>query len=305
MRKSTLTAAIAAMTLGLVLPTAGFAEDLKALPAPTPMPMLPATPAASSAPPAASPLAAAPLPSAPSPATAATTTTTTTTTSMPAMATPSSMPSVPTVSPGMPPMGAMPGTTTTSTSTTSGPLGTQPATPKIVQDAVAGLQKTDPINLDDMIRAQDAINRLDLLLEIEKRQAELKKLRDERNKVTASASPLGAGIPASALNLPPMKAAVTPPSPSPSMNIPKPSIVSSPSSNYSLKRIMGAEGRYSAVLVDGGSTVTARPGETLPDGSKVKSVSLTSVSLVKDGKRKNLTIPSDAYIVRGTEEVSE
>lgn len=175
-------------------------------------------------------------------------------------------------------------------------LTTSPTTPKIVQQAVDGLQKTDPINLDDMIRAQDAINRLDLLLEIEKRQTELKKLRDERNKP----STLSAGIPASALNLPPIHTAAVSTMPRP---ISAPPPVSS--SGYSLKRIEGSDGRYSAVLGDGDKMMSVHQGETLPDGSKVKAVSLTSVSLIKDKKSKTLTIPSDSYIVRGSEEVTE
>jgi type IV pilus biogenesis protein PilP len=184
------------------------------------------------------------------------------------------------------------------------PLNSTSATPKIVQEAVTGLQKTDPINLDDMVRAQDAINRLDLLLEIEKRQSELKKIRDERNKVN-----LTLGIPSSALNLPRGPAAPAAPAPAPApvaapmtIQLPPPP---SPISNYVLKRIMGSEGRYAAVLDDGGRALSVRPGETLPDGSKVKTVTLTSISIEKDKKSKTLTIPSDSYIVRGSEVVTQ
>jgi type IV pilus biogenesis protein PilP len=201
----------------------------------------------------------------------------------------------PGVVPGSPP-GALP--------PPGSPLNSSPATPKIVQEAVTGLQKTDPINLDDMVRAQDAINRLDLLLEIEKRQTELKKIRDERNKPT-----LSAGIPASALGLPKTPGAAAP---APVSSAPRPVTLpvtpppaASPISNYILKRIMGSEGRYAAVLDDGGKTISVRPGETLPDGSKVKTVTLTSISIEKDKKSKTLTIPSDSYIVRGSEAVTQ
>jgi type IV pilus biogenesis protein PilP len=197
------------------------------------------------------------------------------------------------------PVGVVPGSPPGALPPPSTPLNSSPATPKIVQEAVTGLQKTDPINLDDMVRAQDAINRLDLLLEIEKRQSELKKIRDERNKPS-----LTSGIPASALNLPKPSLPSSAPSADRPITIPV-APPPSPISNYSLKRIMGSEGRYAAVLDDGGKTLSVRPGETLPDGSKVKTVTLTSISIEKDKKSKTLTIPSDSYIVRGSEAVTQ
>lgn len=175
------------------------------------------------------------------------------------------------------------------------------------------LQKVDQINLDDMIRAQDAINRLDLLLEIEKRQTELKKVRDERNKPAASATAaaaaglLGSAIPAAALNLPKINVADTPSSSSssssgsssPSFSIPKPKSSEGPSEKLSIKRISGTDGRYFAVInTDDNSSQTVHVGDKLPDGTLVKAITLTSVSLFKDKKSKNLTIPSDSYIVR-------
>ena len=184
-------------------------------------------------------------------------------------------------------------------------------TPKIVQDAVTGLQKTDPINLDDMIRAQDAINRLDLLLEIEKRQSELKKIRDERNKPAAS-SLLGGSIPASALNLPSSNKPVPAPSPSfvPSevSPPPPPKKVTQPpaaetSEKYSIRRIVGSAGRYLAVINTGEDRPqTIKVGDKLSDGSIVKSISLTNVVLTKDKKSKILTIQSDSYIIRESEQ---
>ena len=186
--------------------------------------------------------------------------------------------------------------------------------PSAVQDAVTRLQKVDQINLDDMIRAQDAINRLDLLLEIEKRQTELKKVRDERNKPSASAAAaglLGSAIPASALNLPkpPSLPASDVPSFSQSSSTSftskssfsskKPEDTSGPSSKYSIKRISGTDGRYFAVInTDDNASQSVHAGDKLPDGTIVKSITLTKVSLIKDKKSKDLTIPSDSYIVR-------
>lgn len=174
-----------------------------------------------------------------------------------------------------------------------GPLTKQAPTPHAVTDAVARLQKTDSINLDDMIRAQDAINRLDLLLEIEKRQTELKKLRDERDKPKIP-SLLSGAIPASALNIPARPATPLPPPSSSSSSKSK-----SKDENYVVRRIVGTEGRYLATIDTGDETVSVRIGDKLPDDSKVTSISLTSVVIKGKSKSKTLTIPSDAYIVRG------
>ena len=181
-------------------------------------------------------------------------------------------------------------------------------TPKIVQDAVTGLQKTDPINLDDMIRAQDAINRLDLLLEIEKRQSELKKIRDESNKPAAS-SLLGNSIPASALNLPAASSRPAPsapssePSPPPAPKKVTPPPASEPSEKYSIRRIIGSSGQYMALINTGEDRPqTIKAGDKLSDGSIVKSIGLTNVVLTKDKKSKILAIPTDSYIVRESEQ---
>lgn len=173
-----------------------------------------------------------------------------------------------------------------------------PQTPQIVNETVSRLQKTDPINLDDMIRAQDAINRLDLLLEIEKRQTELKKIRDERNKPSPSA--MMGGLPPGMLNLPPIKASAPPPAPviTPPLKADKDGEEKS-SKDYAVKRILGTDGRYMAVLDLGSDGVrTVKVGDKLPDGSKIQSISLTEVVLGNGKKSKTLTISSDSYIVR-------
>jgi type IV pilus biogenesis protein PilP len=208
---------------------------------------------------------------------------------------------------------AVTGSPTGLAGTSGNGLTTSPIMPSAVQDAMTRLQKVDQINLDDMIRAQDAINRLDLLLEIEKRQTELKKIRDDRNKPAASTL-LGSAIPASALNLPKISSLPLTPTDTPASSssfTPKPSFKSSssgssssnsgPSDKYGIKRISGTDGRYFAVInTDDSSSQTVHTGDKLPDGSVVKSISLTSVSLFKDKKSKNLTIPTDSYIVRET-----
>jgi type IV pilus biogenesis protein PilP len=185
---------------------------------------------------------------------------------------------------------------------TSDGLMKAPETPAAVKDAITRLQKTDNINLDDMIRAQDAINRLDLMLEIEKRQDEIKKLR-EGDKPKGMSSLLQGGIPASVLGLPSTKTPAFNPSGGDDFAS-APVIKRTPKEvDYTVTRIIGSNGRYAAVLDNGDESVTVRSGEKLPDGRKVASINLTSVVISggeKGSKGKTLTIPSDTYIVRGT-----
>lgn len=219
---------------------------------------------------------------------------------------PASMPSaVPAAVPGMPgASGMLPGSPATSPNNLQGNV----PQPQIVKDAVSGLQKTDPINLDDMIRAQDAINRLDLMLEIEKRQLELKKIQDEKSKPAMPS--MNMGIPASALNLPAMSAI--------SPQVSKPVRVkhddeddgeSSSSSGsldkLTLENVTGSNGRYTATIKDGDKEYTVRAGDSVGSKIKVRSVSLTSATLVKGKKSRTIKISSDAYIVRGRESAAQ
>ncbi len=312
-----ITTAVSALLIGFTLSGSAVAQD--ALADTLPSPASSATPKAATAPTASSST----LPA--SSGTVTTSSSTVTSTSGQAPSTTTATSTLPS-STGASSSSVIVPVTSSSTSTlgTPGnPLGTPanggltgtPVMPSAVQDAVTRLQKVDQINLDDMIRAQDAINRLDLLLEIEKRQTELKKVRDERNKPAASASTaaaslLGSAIPASALNLPKPAASLpvsdTPSAPPPSTSFSsksfssgKKSDESGPSSKYSIRRITGTDGRYFAVInTEDNSSQTVHAGDKLPDGTIVKSITLTKVSLIKDKKSKELTIPTDSYIVR-------
>ncbi|MDX1922129.1 MAG: type IV pilus biogenesis protein PilP [Alphaproteobacteria bacterium] len=309
-----ITVALSALLLGLSFAGQAVAQDALAdtLPAPasstTPPAAAPTPAPASSALPSASTTTSATAPVF-TPTTGATTTSTTTTTTTGTTPTSSAIVPVPSSSTTLPITGA-------AAAAAGGGLNMSPQTPSAVTDAMARLQKVDQINLDDMVRAQDAINRLDLLLEIEKRQTELKKVRDERNKpsvasaTAAAAGLLGSAIPAAALNLPKIPVADTPavtPSFTPKASSSSSSSSSStssksssgPSEKLSIRRISGTDGRYFAVInLEDNSTQTVHAGDKLPDGSLVKSITLTSVSLIKDKKSKNLTIPTDSYIVR-------
>lgn len=204
---------------------------------------------------------------------------------------------VPAAAQGMP-AGTALGASVNVTGTSGNNLQGNIQQPQIVKDAVSGLQKTDPINLDDMIRAQDAINRLDLLLEIEKRQLELKKIQDEKTKPAMPS--MGMGIPAAALNMPPMT--MSAPVAKPRVRSEDDGESDAPSSSLDkleIDHITGANGRYTAILKEGDKEYTARAGDTIAGKIKVRSVSLTSVTLVKGKKSKTLKMSSESYLVRG------
>lgn len=179
------------------------------------------------------------------------------------------------------------------------------AMPAAVDDAVRRLQKTDMVNMDDMARAQDAVNRLDLLLEIQKRQNDLNKLIEERKKASTSSL-----FPAGMLPIP--KAALMPDRADMMANniqkihLPKNNFGDSDSESYSVLRVTGVNGIYAVLIQTGGQTGSddkdktklVHVGDTLPDGSKVKLISLTRVVLAKGKKLITLSPASNDYIVR-------
>jgi len=62
------------------------------------------------------------------------------------------------------------------------------------------------------------------------------------------------------------------------------------SSNQEISRIMGSEGKYSAVLKINGDLKTVRPGDQLPGGATVRYISSSSVVIDENGKTRTLHI---------------
>lgn len=155
-----------------------------------------------------------------------------------------------------------------------------------VTDSIKGTVKqfssTDNVNLEDLNTAHQAIAKLEVLIEIEKRLAELDKIKSERS----GEKNLASSIPASALTPPPPPAA---PAFSPPPSAPPMESFSPPpfKSHVDVSRVIGADGHYAAVIQD----KTMYVGDTLPDGSVIVSISSRAVETkLKDGSMHQMRV---------------
>lgn len=157
------------------------------------------------------------------------------------------------------------------------------------QSAIKALEAADSATFEEMNAARQASVRIEAMIELERRVAELNKIRGERGSGRSS-YPLAGAIPASALTALPIvsesddvvevikparrsstKAAVVRSAPEPV------------SEQYEVSRIYGVEGKYVAVLSSsGGSPRSVRVGDQLPGGATVKSITSSSVHI--DGR---------------------
>jgi type IV pilus biogenesis protein PilP len=147
--------------------------------------------------------------------------------------------------------------------------------PDSVKDVVKHLDKTpDDVTLEDINSARQAIAKIDALIEIEKRLAELEKIRQQRGMGTS----LSAAIPASALQPPPSFAST--PATHSAKQMP------AAEKSVEISRIVGREGHYSAVVkLSDNETKTVQAGDHLPDGSTVVSITTGGVQVEHNGVR--------------------
>lgn len=191
---------------------------------------------------------------------------------------------------------------------------TSPKVPDSVQNVVKRLNTaTQDVTLEDLNAAREAVVKLDVLIDIEKRLNDLSTLRKEREEKDTSS--ISAALPASALDIgrPPAAASMAIPSmpigalPTnfPSMdatalNIPRPSpslgAVDAPLGSVDVKRVVGARGSYSAIIKDGGQTKTVHKGDKLSDGSQVDSISRSGVTISRDKKSKTIQVKDVAQV---------
>jgi len=159
------------------------------------------------------------------------------------------------------------------------------------QSAVKMLEKSGTtMTFDDLNAAKQALVRIETMIDIERRMAELNKLR---GSVSARGSyPLASAIPASVLapispvdemDIEPVKPVKRRASVS---KVSKPDYV--PASSFDISRIYGSAGKYTAVISSGGDDKHVRVGDKLSDGSVVKAI--TSSSVVVDGNDGSTTL---------------
>ncbi len=175
-----------------------------------------------------------------------------------------------------------------------------------VPDSVKGVVKrlntaTKDVTIEDLNAAREAVVKLDVLIDIEKRLNDLTTLRQEREEKEGS---LSGAFPAGALGgaamPPPLLASsagssAQPASPSVSM-LP----VVMPEKDIDVTKIMGASGRYVAsIKMAEGEERQVRAGDKLPDGTVIDSVSRQGVTILSPSKKKSTIQVKDISAVFG------
>ncbi len=161
-----------------------------------------------------------------------------------------------------------------------------------VPESVSGLVKqlgtsSDKVNVEDMNRAREAVAKMDLLIDLEKRISELDQIRREREEKTIPAIPASALAPPQMGMMPP--AAMQPPPPP----------IEKPQEDVVVERVVGARGNYRAIIRVGDSEkhVSVREGDKISDGSTVVSVNSYGITLAKskggDSSLSNCSESSD------------
>ncbi len=147
-----------------------------------------------------------------------------------------------------------------------------------VKNVVHQLGSTESVSLEDLNSARQAVAKLEVLIDIEKRLAELDKIRNSSGEKS-----IASAIPASALTPPPAFAL---PAAMPRMPSSEPPVFNPPVRG-DVSRISGADGHYTATVQ--GKSV--RIGDVLSDGSTVISISAKQVETKsKDGSVHELKV---------------
>ncbi len=151
---------------------------------------------------------------------------------------------------------------------------------------------TEGLTVQDLNKAREASSRLDALIDIEKRLNDLATLRQERLEKAGAA--LGAAIPLSALS-PSAGGVVCPSKPTPPPPPPPPSF------NPQVEMVVGARGRYTAVIrVLEDKTVRVHEGDMLPNDRRVLSITPRAVVISKaDGGSETLLLTGASVLIAG------
>ncbi len=181
-------------------------------------------------------------------------------------------------------------------------FATSPEVPPSVKGVVKKLSHaTKDVTLEDLNAAREAVAKLDILIDIEKRLNDLLSIRQEREEKVGA---ITAALPDTALAPPPLAAppqGITQSAPIPALpNVPSAASASA-ASNESLldvTRIIGASGRYVALVKDSdGTEKQVRVGDTIADGSSVTEISKQGVTLALEGSKKRTVQVKDVGTV--------
>jgi type IV pilus biogenesis protein PilP len=182
--------------------------------------------------------------------------------------------------------GAMPPALDTAKGTGGKEDAASPKVPDSVKSVVKRLNTaTEDVTLEDLNSAREAVAKLDILIDIEKRLNDLAGLRQEREEKSFAGA-----LPASAL-----RGAPSLPGGGPQAAAFVPSAAS-----LEVQRITGAAGRYTALVKAGdGKAALVREGDKAPDGSVVQSITSRGVTFVKDKKSRTVQVKDIAVVSNG------
>ena len=125
------------------------------------------------------------------------------------------------------------------------------------------------INLADVANAQDALARLDLLLQIEQKLGAVDTAHQQRVKQAMLASGVPNALPIPAPNAPQMM----------QNGLGGGNFSNAGGGDYSVDRVYGSNGKYTALVNDGPSHILVHVGDTLPDGSKISTMTINGVQV--------------------------
>ena len=173
--------------------------------------------------------------------------------------------------------------------------------PDKVPESVKGVIKrlnaeTENVTLEDLNTAREAVAKLDMLIDIEKRLNDLTKLRQEREEQSISTM-----LPATALGMQNAPAPITTMFPQQNQMpiAPQPPFPVS-SGEIEIKHIAGATGRYTAFIKTGDDkTKMVRVGDRLSDGSVVKEITSRGMVTEKGKERRSVQIKDTAVVFNG------
>ncbi len=166
--------------------------------------------------------------------------------------------------------------------------------PSYVKKVVKRLNETtENVTLENLPAAREAVVKLDVLIDIEKRLNDLSKLRRARDEDAGMSSSVSMPALSAPPSVAPSAVPVVPSMDSSSLNVASSSMNSNMGSSSfggdsNVILISGASGSYTAQIKDGGETKMVRVGDKLSDGSKVTAISINGVTIMRPNKSKKV-----------------
>lgn len=164
--------------------------------------------------------------------------------------------------------------------------------PGSVQEVVNKLNgASGDLSMEDLNQAREAVAKLEVLLDIEKKLTDLTRVRKERDEMQGASSqvvgmlPDNVWKPASDIQIPSAPSVFSPVKP----------VVEGPK-EVDILQIFGAGGKYVATYKDGSLQKRLSVGDKLEDGSRVSYISQRGVVLVKGKKRLILPVKGVGHV---------